>query len=208
MIDTAKGPARPTTPAQRARFDRIVEVATLVVTRSGEEGLQMAQLPKLADVSLSTLYRYFTSKQHLLFAVVEHHLQAALARTRPGGGSEASVRERAAEHLLRVYGLDQRVPTLGALMRRLSAVTDPGFVTERAVVDELHRKILHRALGPLSDHQGRVLNLVVLGADAAIRLGLTGVLSPAEVRFQILTVSRLLDLTPAQVEQDERSADR
>ena len=68
-------PAQPVTEAQRARYQRMVEVATMLVTTGGEDALQMSEMPALAEVSLATLYRYFPSKEHLLFAVVHQHLE-------------------------------------------------------------------------------------------------------------------------------------
>ena len=61
----------------------MVEVATMLVTTGGEDALQMSEMPSLAEVSLATLYRYFPSKEHLLFAVVQQHLESALARAHP-----------------------------------------------------------------------------------------------------------------------------
>jgi AcrR family transcriptional regulator len=73
-------PAQPVTEVQRARYRRIVDVAAMLVTTGGEDALQMSEMPSLAEVSLATLYRYFPSKEHLLFAVVQQHLESALAK--------------------------------------------------------------------------------------------------------------------------------
>ena len=207
MPATTKQPARPTTPAQQARYQRIVDVATMIVLQSGEEALQMADLPELAEVSLTALYRYFPSKQHLLVAVVEHHFTAVLARTPQRASAGSSVRERTAEQMLRVYQLDQRVPRMAALLHRLGAIADSAFAAERARLADLQMQILLKAIGPISDHQKRLLPTVVNGADAAIRLGLAGFMPPAEVRFEILIACRLLDLPPETIEADRLAAE-
>jgi AcrR family transcriptional regulator len=200
-------PARPATEAQRARFRRIIDVATMLVTTGGEEALQMSDLPSLAHVSLAALYRYFPSKQHLLFAVVESHLESVLAKTQPNRRGAQSVRERTADHMLRLFRVDQRVPKLGAAVRRLSSLTDPTFSAERDRLARLHMEIVLRAVGPMPDHQREVIWVAIGTADAAIQHWMAGILSPGEVRFQILTACRVLDLPADQVAADRRLAD-
>ena len=62
-------PAVPDTPAQQARYDRVIAVATDVLSAGGLEAVQMKDLAQRAGVSLATLYRYFPSKDYLLLAV-------------------------------------------------------------------------------------------------------------------------------------------
>src|SRR6516165_10915800 len=102
-------PAQPVTEAQRDRYRRMVDVATMLVTTGGEEALQMSDMPALAEVSLTTLYRYFPSKEHLLFAVVQQHLESLLARAHPSRRAGSTARERVARTLLRAFEFDQRV---------------------------------------------------------------------------------------------------
>ena len=199
-------PGRPVTEAQRARYRRILEVATMLVTNGGEEALQMSDLPTLAEVSLATLYRYFPSKQHLLFAIVEQHLEAVLARTHPRAGASPSVRERAAEHLLRGFYVDQKLPLFGAVVRHLTTMTDPYLAAQRERIGRLHYEIVLRAVGPMTPQQREAMNVVIVAADAAVRHWMAGIMSSEESRFQILSVCRLLDLPAEQVTADREVA--
>jgi AcrR family transcriptional regulator len=199
-------PGRPVTEAQHARYQRILDVATMLVTTGGEEALQMSDLPTLAEVSLATLYRYFPSKQHLLFAIVERHLESVLARTHSRASASASVRERAAEHLLRGFHTDQKLPQFGAVIRRLNSVTDPIFAAQRERVALLHYEIVLRSIGPMTPHQLDVLTVVIVASDAAIRHWMAGITSPEQARFEILAACRMLDLPADLVTADRELA--
>ena len=201
-------PGRPVTEAQRARYRRILDVAAMLVTNGGEDALQMSDLPALAEVSLATLYRYFPSKQHLLFAIVEQHLESVLARTQPRAGASSSVRERAAEHLLRGFHVDQKLPQFGSAVRHLTGMADPYLSAQRERIGKLHYEIILRSVGPMTTQQREVMNVVIVAADAAVRHWMGGIMTAEEVRFQIRTVCRLLDLPAEQVTADRERAEK
>ena len=200
-------PGRPATEAQRARYRRILDVATMLVTNGGEEALQMSDLPALADVSLATLYRYFPSKQHLVFAIIEEHLESVLARTHPHGNASSSVRERAAEHLLRGFHVDQKLPQFGAVVRHLTSMADPYLAAQRERIGRLHYEIVLRSVGPMTQQQREIINVIIVAADAAVRHWMAGIMTADEVRFQILSVCRMLDLPAEQVAADRKLAE-
>jgi AcrR family transcriptional regulator len=200
-------PARPVTEAQRARYRRMVDVASMLVTTGGEEALQMSEMPSLAEVSLTTLYRYFPSKDHLLYAVVQHHLESLLARSHPSQRAGMTVRERVANNLLRSFEFDQRVPTLGRVVGRLLRLSDPAFRAERERIGQLHMDIVLKVAEPMSEHQRQVLWVALAAAGAAIEGWMVGSAPPSEVRFAIHTACRLLDLPSDEVEADRDLAD-
>ena len=200
-------PAQPVTEAQRARYQRMVEVATMLVTTGGEDALQMSEMPALAEVSLATLYRYFPSKEHLLFAVVHQHLESLVARAHPSQRAGLTVSERVAQNLLRAFEFDQRVPTMGSVVRRLVGLSDPAFRAERERAGRLQMDIVRKVAEPMSGHQRQVLWVVLAAAGAAIEGWMVGSIAPSEVRFAIFTACRLLDLPPGLVDADRARAD-
>jgi AcrR family transcriptional regulator len=200
-------PALPVTEAQRARYRRMVDVATMLVTTGGEEALQMSQMPALAEVSLATLYRYFPSKEHLLYAVVHQHLESLLARAHPSQRAGLTVRDRVANNLLRAFEFDQRVPTLGSLVQRLSRLSDPAFRAERERAGRLQGDIVLKVAEPMPEHQRQVLWVVLAAAGAAIEGWMVGSIPPSEVRFAIHTACRLLDLSADEVDADRELTD-
>jgi AcrR family transcriptional regulator len=57
------------TASQFARRDRIVKVALDLLVNGDYEKIQMKDVAEASDVALGTVYRYFTSKEHLFAAV-------------------------------------------------------------------------------------------------------------------------------------------
>jgi TetR/AcrR family transcriptional regulator, cholesterol catabolism regulator len=206
---TTVTPAQPVTEAQRARYKRMVDVATMLVTTGGEDALQMSEMPALAEVSLATLYRYFPSKEHLLFAVVNQHLESLLARAHPTQRAGMTVRDRVARTLLRSFEFDQRVPTMGSVVRRLVRLSDPAFRAERQHAGRLQLDIVLKVAEPMTEHQRQVLVVVLAAAGSAIEswMAAPSMVSASEVRFAIYTACRLLDLPPEQIDADRRLAD-
>jgi TetR/AcrR family transcriptional regulator, cholesterol catabolism regulator len=200
-------PALPVTEAQRARYQRMVDVAAMLVTTGGEDAVQMSEMPALAEVSLATLYRYFPSKEHLLYAVVHQHLEALLARARPAQRAGLTVRDRVAHTLLRSFEFDQRVPTMGSVVRRLIRLSDPAFRAERIRAGALQFDIVLRVAEPMTEQQRQVLWVVLSAAGNAIEGWMVGAVSANEVRFAIFSACRLLDLPPEQIEADRELAD-
>jgi AcrR family transcriptional regulator len=200
-------PAQPATEAQRARYRRMVDVATMLVTTGGEDALQMSEMPSLAEVSLATLYRYFPSKEHLLYAVVQQHLESLLARAHPSQRAGLTVRDRVARTLLRAFEFDQRVPTLGSVVRRLIRLSDPAFRAERERAGRLQLDIVLKVAEPMSEYQRQVLWVVLAAAGAAIEGWMVGSVPASEVQFAIHTACRLLDLPPDKVGAEPAPAD-
>src|SRR3984885_7886212 len=107
-------PAVPETPAQQARYDRVIAVATDVLSAGALEAVQMKDLAQRAGLSLATLYRYFPSKDYLLLAVALASYQAALRKVSAEATRGGTVRERVALHLRREFRAQQRSQRLTA----------------------------------------------------------------------------------------------
>ncbi|MGI5272361.1 TetR family transcriptional regulator [Nonomuraea sp. CA-218870] len=59
------------TPEARAfRAERVLDAGMALATRGGYEAVQMREVARIADVALSTLYRYYPSKDALLNAAI------------------------------------------------------------------------------------------------------------------------------------------
>jgi AcrR family transcriptional regulator len=64
---------------QLARRQRIVEAALHALQQQDYEQIQIREVAQAADVALGTLYRYFSSKEHLYAAVLEEWASGGLA---------------------------------------------------------------------------------------------------------------------------------
>ena len=80
------------TDRQAARRDRVIQAAMDLATTGGYDAVQMREVAANSDVALGTLYRYFSSKDQLLVAVLgfwAKELQQQLASRPAQGGSPA-----------------------------------------------------------------------------------------------------------------------
>jgi AcrR family transcriptional regulator len=71
------------TPVQArsaATVEAISEAAIQVLLSHGAERLTTTRVAQRAGVSVGTLYQYYPNKESLLFAVMENHLNAVMAR--------------------------------------------------------------------------------------------------------------------------------
>src|SRR5580698_9395514 len=106
---------RPLTRAQQARRQRVIDAAMMLGLDGGYEAVQMRDVAARADVAMGTVYRYFTSKDHLLAAA--HGPQGAVEhpddprRRRLALAKQPAQGETAAERVIEV--LDRALRAMG-----------------------------------------------------------------------------------------------
>jgi AcrR family transcriptional regulator len=76
-------------PAQRERRERIIRAAIELLREGEYESVQMRDVAERAGVALGTLYRYFSSKEHL-YAAALVTWSSDYAPRPPAGGSAAN----------------------------------------------------------------------------------------------------------------------
>jgi len=159
----------------------------------------MREVAEAAGVALGTLYRYFPSKIHLLVAIMQDRLQHlhSTLRKRPPAGDDAA--QRVAETLLRAFRSLQREPHLTDAMVRALTFADRGASPEVDTVSRLTTAIILEATG-LEDptpQQLAAVRVIEHTWHSALITWLSGRASVAQVRTDIETVCRLIDLTDA-----------
>src|SRR4051812_42735644 len=80
------------TRSQVARRTRVIEAALELAAEGGYDAVQMRDVAATASVALGTIYRYFSSKDHLLAAALVEwsgDLQKRLAVRPPKGETPA-----------------------------------------------------------------------------------------------------------------------
>src|SRR5271165_6040609 len=98
---------RALTRAQEARRQRVVDAAMELGLEGGYEAVQMRDVASRAHVAMGTVYRYFTSKDHLLAAALVHwveQLDARLAQVPARGETAADRVIDVLERALRAMG--------------------------------------------------------------------------------------------------------
>lgn len=138
---------RALTRAQQARRQRVIDAAMSLALEGGYEAVQMRDVSARADVAMGTVYRYFTSKDHLLAAGLVYwveQLDQHLAGN-PLTEDDAGTRVIAAlDQALRAMG---RQPQLVSAVFNALASPDPAAIECQQQVTLLMEGIITRAIG-------------------------------------------------------------
>lgn len=135
------------TRAQLARRQRVIDAAMDLGLEGGYEAVQMRDVAARADVAMGTVYRYFTSKDHLLAATLVNwveQLDARLAQ-QPARGEQAA--ERVLDALDRGLRAMARQPKLVSAVFTSLSSPDPGAVACQQQITALMEGIVTRAIG-------------------------------------------------------------
>ncbi len=139
--------ARPLTRAQQARRQRVIDAAMALGLEGGYEAVQMRDVAARADVAMGTVYRYFTSKDHLLAATLVHWVELLDTRI----GQHPPRGEHPADRVLDV--LDRALRAMGRQPKLVTAVftslssPDPAAVGCQQQITLLMEGIISRAMG-------------------------------------------------------------
>ena len=122
----ADGPLDPAemTAGQLVRRDRLVRAVIDLVDEGADEHIQMKEIAERADVALGTVYRYFSSKDHLVAAALVEWA-GDLERTAPRAAAEGSSADRLAGALATAMRAYQRRPAFARLLVMVATSTDP-----------------------------------------------------------------------------------
>ena len=117
--------APPLPRGQAARRDRVVAAALELGTQGGYDAVQMRDVAAQANVALGTIYRYFSSKDHLLAAALVSWARDLEHRvgTRPPRGSTTA--DRMVDILGRATRSMEGKPQLSAAVVSALTSSDP-----------------------------------------------------------------------------------
>ncbi|MCZ1015487.1 TetR family transcriptional regulator [Streptomyces noursei] len=220
----AAGPALPASPPlterQEARRRRILHTSAKLASRGGFDAVQMREVAESSGVALGTLYRYFPSKVHLLVATMQDQLQHMHETLRKRPPSEEDPGARVAQTLMRAFRALQREPHLADAMVRALTFADRSVSPEVDTVSRLTTAIILDAMAPPVAHapskgparpsvpptpeQLSAVRVIEHTWHSALITWLSGRASIAQVKIDIETVCRLIDLTTPDRTQDRR----
>ncbi|MEU8886290.1 TetR family transcriptional regulator [Streptomyces sp. NPDC048442] len=191
----------PLTERQEARRRRILHASAQLASRGGFDAVQMREVAEAAEVALGTLYRYFPSKVHLLVATMQDqlsHMHTTLRKSPPAATSSS---ERVAETLMRAFRALQREPNLADAMVRALTFADRSVSPEVDTVSRQTTAIILDAMGLDTEarrptpEQLSAVRVIEHTWHSALITWLSGRASIAQVKIDIETVCRLIDLT-------------
>ncbi len=139
--------SRALTRTQQARRQRVIDAAMTLALEGGYDAVQMRDVAGRADVAMGTVYRYFTSKDHLLAACLVHwveQLDTRLAQLPAQGSTPAERVIEALDRALRAMGRQPRL--VGAVFAALAS-PDPAAIECQQQVTLLMEGIITRAIG-------------------------------------------------------------
>jgi AcrR family transcriptional regulator len=117
-VDTS--PDARLTPVQRQRRQRILDAALALAAEGGYDAVQMREVAVRADVALGTVYRYFSSKEHLLVSALAEQVAGLgdrLAERPPRGENDGA---RVMDVIRRVTrGLQRQPNVISAMLKSL-----------------------------------------------------------------------------------------
>lgn len=201
-LSAAMPTTTPLTERQAARRRRILHASAQLASRGGFDAVQMREVAESSQVALGTLYRYFPSKIHLLVATMQDQLEQmhVTLRKKPPTGETAA--ERVAETLMRAFRALQREPHLADAMVRALTFADRGVSPEVDQVSRQTTAIILDSMGLGDPDQGyptpeqlSAVRVIEHTWHSALITWLSGRASIAQVKIDIETVCRLIDLT-------------
>jgi len=135
------------TKSQAARRERVLRSALELGSTGGYDAVQMRDVATTAGVALGTIYRYFSSKDHLLAAaMVEwvHDLEQRVSQRPPRGETTS---ERVGDVLRRATRAMEREPKLSEAVVTALLSPDRGAASCQEEVSASMNRILALALG-------------------------------------------------------------
>jgi TetR/AcrR family transcriptional regulator, cholesterol catabolism regulator len=165
------------TSGQLARRAKIIEAVVDLIADVGADAVQMRDVAHRSGVALATVYRYFSSKEHLLAAALQDWQKRLTRRVlAAGGASEGGPVPGVLDYLQRAQRAFHRNPEMTALMLQTMTSTDP---EAKAAIDHMARtnvEMFDRLLEGIAPE--RVPD-VSFGLNAALTNALTAVLTGA-----------------------------
>ena len=135
------------TKSQVARRERVIRAALDLGASGGYDAVQMRDVATSAGVALGTIYRYFSSKDHLLAAAMvewTHDLERRVTQRPPKGDTTT---ERVSDVLRRATRAMEREPKLSESVVTALLSPDRGAAACQEEVSATMTRIMSAALG-------------------------------------------------------------
>ncbi|MGH2728746.1 MAG: TetR family transcriptional regulator [Actinomycetota bacterium] len=195
-VEQGRDGGRGLTERQAERRDRVVKAAIALANSGGYDAVQMRDVASKAGVALGTLYRYFSSKDHLLGSCLgqwTRDFQQRVALRPPAGPSPA---DRVVDVLKRAASALERSPNLmAAFVTALTAISsdDPVGLGEVSEVYELLNEFITSAMEDGEQpHRAAVIRVVGMVWLAALIARVRGWAQAGQMADDLEAAVRLL----------------
>jgi AcrR family transcriptional regulator len=181
--------------AQRERRKRILDATIAAASQGGYDAVQIRAVADRADVAVGTLYRYFSSKVHLLVSALGQEFERIHAATEPATLTAETPYQRLSLTVGELDGLMQRNLLVTEAMIRAYVFADASAADEVVYVEALIDSLLAQAMSndckPTQNHRhmARVISDVW---SSNLLAWLTSRASITDVRNRLDLAMRLL----------------
>jgi len=131
---------------QLARRQKVIDAALALASEGGYDAVQMRDVATRAGVALGTIYRYFSSKDHLLAAAFTDWASALETRLVQRPSKAANSPDRVVEILRRATRAVSREPVLFAALVSAIASGEPGVAECQRDVQEVFARLITGAM--------------------------------------------------------------
>ena len=163
------------TSRQLVRRAKVLEAVIDLIADVGAEAVQMRDVAQRSGVALATVYRYFSSKDHLLAAALEEWQKRLTRRiVGSGGRGDRDPLPSVLDYLRRALRAFHRNPKMTALMLQTMTSTAP---EARATIDQMNRtnaEMFNRLLDGVAPED---IPNISFGIGAALSNALAGLLT-------------------------------
>jgi AcrR family transcriptional regulator len=185
-----RAPDPDTLPAHlRDRRDRIVRAALALLEDGEYDTVQIRDVADRADVALGTLYRYFTSKEHLYAAALLEWANGFRVRSQRDAGSDEAHLRALLHRAIRAF--ERRPQVLRAEMVVQSSNDPNARVLFQQFADRHHAVMVDALPGLSADEAAAVVETTSSVMDARLRSWAIGRCS---IRDVVTAVDRSVDL--------------
>jgi AcrR family transcriptional regulator len=186
-------PPESLTENQAARRERVVRAAMALGGRGGYEAVQMRDVAADASVALGTIYRYFTSKDHLLAASMVDWSVDLRRRVAERPPTDADPADRMVAVIRRATRTMERQPSLAAALVTACSAHDPGVVACQHEVTATIKEVLAAPIADLDPERRDGIVMVLAHVWHSVNLEwVNGAKTVEQVGQELERAARLL----------------
>ena len=181
------------TVSQAARRDRVIAAAMELGADGGYDAVQMRDVATTAGVALGTIYRYFSSKDHLLAASMVDWSKELEARVTEQPPAEGSAADRVVAVIRGVTSGMEQQPKLAAAVVNAVTASDPAVVECQREMTTTIMRVLAAPIADLPDAERDGIVRVLAHVWNSTNLGwVNGWLTVGQVGDDLEQAARLL----------------
>jgi AcrR family transcriptional regulator len=181
------------TVSQAARRQRVIDAALVLGSAGGYEAVQMRDVARTAGVALGTIYRYFTSKDHLLAAAMVDwaaDLERRIAQRPHHNGSTA---DSVVDVIRRATRPMERDPRLASAMVQAASANEPSVaVCQQQTTDTIERVLTAAMDGTDPDRRARTARVLAHVWNSSVLRWANGSEAVGQIGNDLEDAARLL----------------